>query len=53
MMSQWAASNPDIATALAYTQNVTSGKPGADWGANIDVSSIDPMYHAGVANSVL
>lgn len=53
MMPQWAASNPDIATTLAYTQNLTAGTSAAKWGSNIDVSGIDPMYHAGVANSVL
>lgn len=54
MMPTWASSNPDIATTLAYTQNVTSSMPvAASWGSNIDVASIDPMYHAGVAKSVL
>jgi plastocyanin len=53
MMSGLMSNNSDLATYAAYTANQTSGSAGANWGANIDMSSMPDWSQSLVAENVL
>lgn len=53
LMPQWAAANADIASAWNATSVLAASTPGLTWGDKIDLGSVDPALHAGIAQSIL
>lgn len=54
MMSQWTASNPDLAAYSAITSNLTQDNVAASrWGGNIDVAKLPEWSHPLVAENTL
>lgn len=53
LMPQWAASNPDIASAWNATSVAAATTPGMTWGDKIDLASVPADLHPGIAKSIL